>query len=878
MVRIKLIQLLSRRKWLWALVLTAYFCFSPTWTLAQQFEGAALKTVLKSIESSTSFRFLYRDGLIAGRTVSVDLGQDPIRAVSALISSLGMGVKVDAERSQILVYPLASGDQTDTGWRLVGYVIDGSSGARLPFATITWLDPAGKLRGVSANAAGEFEAELTVASERITVSYLGFEATTVGVSAADRSEDISVRLEPRPVLGGEVVVSGTILHSDLDSTWQHLIKPGVLAPLGESSILRSLEALPSVSISPALSDGMVVRGSKSDGFQVLLDGLPIYSRSHMFGLFDAFNEDALQQVGFYYGIAPASYQAPPGGTVSFLTRTGSRERVSGSLGASSTSLQGTIEGPMGGGRGSWLISGRKSYLDDVDWFGNSDLIAQGLDVGRETSLVGSERGPFQALEGSADYHDVHANLYLEGRSGNQLSVTGYTGGDQTAQSAQRRLAGPNGVAGQNSSANSTWGASAVGLRYQSRLMSYGFLNLTGGVTAYDGTFLNDSVVAGRRNQEGAAVLRLDSFRNDNRLNQLRFAPEITFGRSGVWSAGAEVNAYESRYTETTGERGIFELNTEAVQTDLYLGYASPRHEFVRYEIGLRSHYYSLGNYQRLSPRVNLSAGGEGVLSGSVGYSRNYQFLHQLEVEPVQESAPNVWILSSETESPGSVDYYTAGLYLRPAPDVFVQAEVYYKRYSNLRLHESANPDPANAGLIAELTNPWLTNIDGSARGFEVMLRHRTGPVLWSHAYTLSRTVYTNPRVLSGRDFLVSWDRKHQYVASADVRLGAFQANMTWSASSGTPNDLRFRDNSEQDRLPMYHRMDVGLSWERLVASRTLSAGVSVYNLYDRSNVWYRTAVPSVVSGPAADRRVDETIPVDVYDLGFHPSFRLAVRF
>jgi hypothetical protein len=210
--------------------------------------------------------------------------------------------------------------------------------------------------------------------------------------------------------------------------------------------------------------------------------------------------------------------------------------------------------------------------------------------------------------------------------------------------------------------------------------------------------------------------------------------------------------------------------------------------------------------------------------------------------------------------------------------VFLQAEVYFKEYSNLRLHESANPDPANAGLIDELTNPWLTNIDGTAQGFELMLRHRTGPVLWSHAYTLSRTVYTNPRVLDGREFLVSWDRTHQYVASADVQLGAFRGNLTWSASSGTPNALRFRDASEQDRLPMYHRLDLGLSWERQIANRTVSAGLSVYNLYDRSNVWYRSLVPSVISGPSGDRRVEETVSVDVYDLGFHPSFRLGLQF
>lgn len=867
--------------WSWALLLAAMFLFGPLCASGQVLDRVSLREVLAQVEQATSYRFLYRDALVAGRTVSVDLGDDPLQAVSELIESLGMGVRVDDERGQVLVYPVAAQESASSRWRLTGYVIDDGSGARLPFATVTWLDADGDLRGVSANEAGVFEAEMTADSERITVSYLGFEAISVAVSASDRSDAIAVRLAPRPLLGGEVVVSGTILHTDLDTTWQHLIRPGVLTPLGESSVLRSLEALPSVAVSPALSDGMVVRGSKSDGFQVLLDGLPIYSRSHMFGLFDAFNEDALQTVGFFYGVTPASYQAPPGGTVSFLTRTGSQEQAGGFLGASSTSVRGTLEGPLGGGRGSWLVSARQSYLDDVDWFGNSDLIAQGLDVGRETSLQTGTGAPFEVLTGAADYHDVHANLYLEGRSGSQMSVFGYTGGDKTSQEAQRRIRRPGAAAGQNASANSEWGASAAGTRYQTRMGRGAFLRVIGGVTAYDGAYLNESVIGVVRNngnQPGEPMLRLNSFRNDNSLTQFRLAPEVTFGGRGVWSLGAELNTYDARYSESSVDRAQFVLNTTATQWDMFGGYASPQASSVRFSLGLRSHYYSAGDYLRLSPRASLTVGGEGLLSGSLGYSRNHQFLHQIEVQPVQESAPNVWILSSRTESPGKVDYFTAGLYLRPTGDVFLQAEVYWKEYANLRLHETASPNPTNTSLARDLTNPWLTDVDGSARGLELMARHRTGPVLWSHAYTLSRTVYTSPRLLDGREFAVSWDRRHQYVASASYNRGGFEANLSWSATSGAPNALRFQEQSEPDRLPAYHRMDLGVSWERRVGNRTLSAGASVYNLFDRSNVWYRTLIPSELSGEGGDPRVDQTVSVDVYDLGLHPSFQVGVRF
>ena len=45
------------------------------------------------------------------------------------------------------------------------------------------------------------------------------------------------------------------------------------------------------------------------------------------------------------------------------TRDGSRERVSGRAGLSGTSANALVEGPLPEGRGSWLVSARRSYLD-----------------------------------------------------------------------------------------------------------------------------------------------------------------------------------------------------------------------------------------------------------------------------------------------------------------------------------------------------------------------------------------------------------------------------------------------------------------------------------------------------------------------------------
>ncbi|MBO6576311.1 MAG: TonB-dependent receptor [Rhodothermales bacterium] len=876
---------IRRRAWsergLQAMVLVGLLAFSAVDSRGQVFRDAEVRDVLRSVEESSQFRFLYRDALLAGRKVSVTLGSDPVGEVAAALTAIGLGVRVDADREQVLVYPLSEPASPAPEVRLEGFVLDDQSGARLPHATVTWLDDQGELRGVACNEAGYFETTLPSASEeQLTVSYLGFESRTVSVSMGDGPLEISIRLAPQPLQSREVVVAGTILHTDLDTTWQHLIQPGVMAPLGESSVLRSLSTLPSVSLSAALSDGVSVRGSKSDGFQVLLDGLPVYSRSHMFGLFDAFNEDALQAVGFYYGIAPASYQAPPGGTLAFLTRTGSQERVAGTIGASNTSFKGTLEGPALGGRGSWLVSGRLSYLDDLDWFNNDVLVAQGLDIGRETSLEPAGPARAQVLNGSANYHDVHAKLLFEGADGGRLTASGYLGGDRASQEGERRFRGPNQAAGHLTQGLSEWGTMVGGLQYQRSLQGRGFLSVIAGASRYDGAYSNSSLVARvRRNDAGAAApeVRLDQFANDNLLVQMRLAPEWSYERAGLWSLGADLNLLSAEYEESTSRRADYRLAGNAGQLDAYVAWASARTGPARFNLGLRSHYFTWGDHLRLSPRAEMRVGGEGPVSMSVGFSRNHQFVHQLEVQPVLESAPDVWILSSDTESPGRVDYFTGGIYLRPSSRVFLQAEGFLKEYQNLRLHESANPD-GNVSLQGELNNPYLPNVDGSAKGVEVMLRHRTGPLLWSHGYTRSKTVYTNPRVLDGREFAVSWDRRNQYTASVETGWRGFSTSLTWYLASGIPNPLRFVNQAEAERLPSFSRLDGGVSWQRQFGSRAVMVGFSVYNLTDRNNVWYRTLVPTAISGPTDNLMVTDVEGVDVYDLGLHPSFELSIRF
>ncbi len=871
----------------------AFLCLNDVSAQDRQvYDAVPIRQVIGEIQASSPYRFLYRDALITGKTVSFEAPADGlIAALDKALRLHKLRLQVDEARHQIVL----SREQTASIERptvLTGQVIDDQSGARLPFATITWKEQ-DRLRGVAANAAGTFHLRLDAALDRfdhvvLTASYVGYRLRHIRVDVQNLPATLPIRLTPEQVFGHEVVVNSTVLDADLDTTWHDLLRPGLFSPLGESNVLRSLQSLPAVSLSTAFTQGLNVRGSKADGFQILLDGIPIYNQNHFFGLFDAFNEDALQTVGFYYGVTPAYFQAPPGGTLSFITRTGSQTDTRLTTGLSNTALKTTLEGPLWGGRGSWLVSARHSYLNAIDWFNNDGLIAQGLDVGRETSTptrpgIGpNRRRAFFPGTSSARFYDLHGKLYRESSSGNRLMANLYLGGDHTLHREGERLinVGPDStVERQAVETRNTWGNTAASLHDQRALRANVYGHTLLAFSRYHSRFSKDDFVypsPGPPEMQDPMPPRLAPFEHENELLEVKLAQHIDvaprFG--GTISTGYALHRFAIDYEEHSALREDYFETRRSMQFDLFTQYDGTILEGIDLHAGLRSHYFSNGRFLRLSPRLRLRLWPQRPVSLGLGYSRNYQFLHRLYLE--HENSSDVWVMSTESQGPGSVDNLTAGLYLKASPTLFFQAEAYVKSYENLRQHESivARRSRRSESL---LQTPWLPDVTGHARGLELMLRHRIGSLLWTHSYTLSKMTIQHEAINDGQAYRADWDRRHQATTHVQGTLGPhLNWHLTWLLASGTPNSLAFADPNEPTTLPTYHRMDVGLQYRRAFGSMTLEATTSVFNVYDRNNTWYRS--PVAVFDPAQMPRRVSFSNVDVYDLGFQPSFSLSLTF
>lgn len=855
----------------------------PAFSQEVSVSSAKLTDVVEKIEAATPYRFLYRDALVSGVRVTMDArGNEVLTSLGRALRDHGLRLQVDAERDLVFILPLSPAPE-DGGQVVKGTVSDAMTLERLPHATLVWSGARGS-RGAATDEGGRFLIRLDPAMERIilTVSFVGYTPDTLFLSRENLPRDLAIKLHPRLLLASEVVVSSPLISSNLDSTWHHLLGASLGSPVGEQSTTRALQILPAVGLTTAVSSGLNVRGSRTDGFQILLDGVPIYNPSHLFGMFDAFNPDALQAVDFYYGVAPARFQAPPGGTLSFLTRPGSKHDFRVHAGMTTATFSGTVEGPLAAGKGSWLLSARRSYLDTVDWFNNNKLVAIGLGVARENS--GTRRVPVDertlvAGVPSATFFDIHAKVEQESSRGATFQISAYLGGDRTLQTGERIIAlNPQRQDPRIRSAvtsSDDWGNAALSVHYRSAVTPNGFSNTYAGFTRYHGSFRKDDFfyrlpTAGN----GPPQLLFAPFLNDNSLAETRLAHEssVTLSPTLAGSMGFSAQRLVATYDELSALRQEYQTDQQAWQIDLF-GELSEHFPGFSTTLGIRPQYFSAGNYLRWSPRITLVALTTDPASVSVGYTRNHQFVHHLYIENAAGS--DVWVLSNTSEPPGAVDHLTASLLYRS--DLFtLQLEAFLKWHKNLRRHETLRQ---TAGLPdgPVLLSPWTHDNRSRARGIEALLSHRFGPTTVTATYALSRVEISNPGVNAGSFFLADWDRPNQFAAYLHLQLlNSLSTALSMNIASGQPNPLADLYPSEPFRYPPYHRLDLSLRYQRSFATRRLTAFLRFYNFLNTQNVWYRTA-ETVLQGRGQNIHLAFE-PVAVYDLGRQPTFGFSLDF
>jgi len=868
---------------LFLLMLTVCTAIVPGEARAQ---SESVRGVIEELEQTTDYRFLYRDALVAGHRVSVDVSGSSDRAkvdrLAAAVEGAGLVLRIDHDRRQVIVTQ-ASTEAPDA---VRGYVVDGQTGTRLPLATVLWKTGSGQA-GTATGTDGRFQIRLDdrwQASDTLVVraSYVGYAPRIVHVGLSPPPGEVSIRLFPRETQAPEVVVQTEALIAGLDTTWNDLLRAERYAPLGEANVLRALQPLPSVGVTGALTGGLVVRGSRPDGFRVLLDGAPIYNAHHLFGMFDAFNADALQTVGLFYDVAPATYAAPPGGTLAFRTRTGSQKDVRTTIHASNTAASGTVEVPWDDGRGSVLVSARGSTLNLVDILDNDELIEQGLDVDRPREPLPADAvreigtRTTRPLNPSGSFFDVHVNAYNERPSGRRITLSLYTGTDDADQGLLRLVRNPiddRRFAIDTTRTSDRWGNTSGSLQIDEPLSDRAYGRLTVAGSRYFSRYRKDDFVYLRQQRNGRNRFFVDAYASENTLHEWSMEPrvDVALPDNGIASIGAAAYLYDVEFEESSALGSPFEVERQAARIDLF-GHLDVSPGPVNVSLGLRTHGYTEGRYLRVSPRLRIRAWPDELVSVGVGYTRSHQFLHRLDI--VGETSSAVWVPSTEGQPPGRVDHLSGGIYLAPPVGPAIQVEAYVKSHENIRLHETfARFVPGDRSVLFA---PWSVNNTSRARGLEVLARQPVGAFSLTTGYTWSRVVIDR---LGQPTQPAPWDRRHQVTSRLGMDLGPWSAALTGTYATGTPSDYAGLVEQEPPRIGDTARLDASLQYQRSTEALDLKLRAAVYNLTDRNNPWYRSpALYWTRPGGRGSRLESEFAVLDTYDLGLQPSVAVSITF
>jgi len=865
----------------------------------QQFsyENTSLLRIIDDIEEKTSYRFLYREALIADIKLTFDADRGSLfDKFSSAIKANQLGLKVDEDRNQGLIYK-SNSSTVNNQINISGFVIDNNTGERLPFATLSWRE-FGFIDGVITNVNGQFDISIESGDTEliILVSYVGYSSEKVHfqIDESIHWQDVAIRLNPKPYSGKEIVVQGINFYTPNDTVLNGLMKIGTFSPLGESNAVRSLQMIPAVSMSAAVNDGINIRGSSSDGFQVLLDGQTVYNQSHLFGLLDAMNADALKSSGFFYDVTPAQYQAPLGGTLSLITRTGSLNDIRGSIGISNTAIKSTLEGPIIGGKSSFLLSGRWSYLDQINWFNNAQMIEYGLDVNRPLDLfvdpmirhrfirdISVDEINIQNTD--ASFYDLHGKLYLENKSGTQFILSAYLGNDEASQDYQRD---EREFISNNTTLNQWDNISVTGQIHTQFGNKYNS-STSLGYTSYSSYYHKDDFEF--PSTTNVSSQRVDSviiqpLNLENEIYQFDFKQTLSVPlKKGKLELGLSYSDFDVRYIELGLTRESFISRRTSQLFDVFQQLDINALRELKLSIGNRLHYFSNGQYLRWSPRLKLTYQVNDDFSFGSGFSRNYQFMNRLEFYNINSN--DFWILTNEDQPPSSVNYFTSGFYFNASSQVYLQVEGYYKYSENLRLHE------LNTGLasISFQNNevPWFYQNIGRSRGMEALMKNRFKNVTLSTAYTFSIAELKNETKIRERDqfilnngeyFYASWDRRHQFsmVSEIDLRSG-FTLLTSWIYGTGIPSRAEFINPILlSSRLPDYSRVDLTFNYKARFNSGDIDAAISIYNAFNRQNTWYSERKQVTVT--TNNNQVQSSALTYVFDLGIQPSFSLKFSF
>lgn len=745
--------------------------------------------------------------------------------------------------------------------KIAGYVKDSTNGETLIGATIYIKELA---TGGQTNEYGFYTLSVPPGTYTLVITYPGFSKQESQKKILDNTS-LSFNLAPLGFTSSEVVISSQRTNRNVTSTEMSRLEitgnqiKELPVVLGEPDVLKAITLLPGIKSGGEASTGFYVRGGGPDQNLVMMDEGVIYNPSHLLGFLSVFNTDAVRNVEIIKGGMPAQY----GGRLSSILNVSMKEgnnkktEVNGGIGLISSRL--SVEGPIKKDKSSFLIAGRRTYIDAVV-------------------------RPFlpDSLKGNGYYfYDFNAKANYVINDKNRIYLSVYHGRDVFSfRSPQNR----------DINFSTSWGNTMASFRWNKVISNNMFGNLSIVYNQYD---LNNQFEFGQNNFKivfnATSGIRdwnakYDIQHKASAKHQLRYGVNYTFHtfQPGIASGQAGANLINNSIQNQYAHEGAAYFQDEwkisnRLSANIGLRYVifnvvGPYTENIfddnNLPIGTGEVWRrgeSIVQYDGWEPRAAVTYLLTSQSSLKASFTRTYQFLHLATTSGANFPA-DLWIPSSRLVQPQLAYQYAMGYFRNFDNNNYESSiEAYYKPMLN-----QIEFEPGTQLFFNQNLERSIISGRGLSYGVEFFLKKKTGNTTGWFGYTWSRTTRQFDELNNGQPFFYRYDRTHDFsLVISQVISKKWNANVVFvygtgnaitlpssrmpfrigfDANTGDPSFLfvDIYDQINSFRMPAYHRMDIGFTYMHKKTEKWESSwNFSVYNVYNRANPFFIYFFPDI---------------------------------
>jgi hypothetical protein len=707
-----------------------------------------------------------------------------------------------------------------------GYLSDATSGEALLYANI--LIKESKI-GTNSNEYGFYSIDIPK-DEKITLiySYIGYRPIEKTFHESS-SKTVNIKFEPEGEFLTEVEVVASKMSSDKEvirstqtSTVNIPIKDIKTIPSlgGEVDIIKVVQLMPGIAKGGEGGTGMFVRGGDADQNLVLLDEATVYNIGHLFGFFSVFNPDALKDLTIIKGGFPAQYGGRLSSVLDVRMKEGNNQNLhlEGGIGLLSSRL--TIEAPIIKDKASFLLSGRRTYIDQVFKWAGATLPYYFYDLNAKLNYKISEKDRIFLSSYFGDdvlkFDDTDFEEGLEEEDDFDLNF-GFQLGNFTQTLRWNHVYNPKLFSNLslihttfNYNINGRVGENAVLVKSEIRDL---------GLRMDFANYISDNT----------------NFRYGTQVILHRFRPNILSAKGDI-AEFIDNNKGELRNT---------------LESAFYANYEFQLSEKLKISTGLRLTGTAVKGrfYFNPEPRVSVNYLFNDIQSFKFSYSNMNQYMHRVSSSTIALPT-DLWYPVSENVKPQSSHQIALSYnYLFEKPSIALTLETYFKTMDNLiEYKEGSNL------ILNDNFEDLLLQGSGNSWGVELLLRKQEGKINGWIAYTLAWSRRHFDELNNGNKFWAKYDRRHILSFVGNWKLSKRVTFSTvWEFSSGArftplranylfPNaaltDIELvpvYSKRNEFRLSSSHRLDINFVITNNPRKRFRTEWhLGAYNVYNRA--------------------------------------------